>query len=121
MRRHRGRERREPEAEPPHEKHRERKCDDAVGVKCAELVGELLRGRLSLLGFLDERDDFLQRTLGGGPGDHDFDRAPQIDGAGQRGVADFFRTGVASPVRFDSSAAVLPLAISRPREIARRV
>ncbi len=80
-------------AEPPDEKHRERHAEDDVGVNGAEFVGEFLRGRFLLLRFLDERDDFLQRTFGGGPGDEHFDRAPEIDGAGERGVADVFFDG----------------------------
>ena len=46
-----------------------------------------------MLRLLDERDDFLQRTFGGGLGDDHFHRAPEIDGAGQRRVADFLFHG----------------------------
>ena len=99
----------EPEAEPPDKKHRERKPEHGVGVKGAEFVGELLGGRLVLLGFLDERDDFLQRTFGRGPGDDDLDRAPKIDGAGERGVADVFidGRGFAGEIRFVGGGAAL--------------
>src|ERR1017187_291931 len=81
-----GLKRREPEAEPPDKKHHEGKSQRGVSVVSADFIRELLRGRLALLGFLDERDDFLQRTFGGGPRNDGFDRTPKIDGAGERGV-----------------------------------
>ena len=44
----------------------------------------------------------LWSELGGGPRDRHLDRAPQIDGSGQRGVADVFgnRCCFASEIRF---------------------
>ena len=97
-----GLKRREPEAKPPDKKHGKRKSHGDVSVVSAEFVGELLRGRFALLGFLDERDDFLQRAFGGGPRNDDFDRAPKIDGAGERGVADVLLDGrgFAGEIRF---------------------
>jgi len=106
-----GLKRREPEAQAPDKKHGERKSQGGVSVVSADLIGELLRGRLALLASLMSvtifaasfRPRAVQRRL-------NHTQRLMVPASAMSPM--FFPTGVASPVRFDSSAAVFPLAIS---------
>ena len=93
--------RRQAKAEPPNEKHRERKPEHGVGVIGAELVGKQLRRRFLVLGLFDQADDFLQGTFAGRTQHQRFNRTPKIQGSSEDGVANvlFDRHGFPGQIR----------------------
>ena len=58
--------RRQVKAQPPYEKHEQRKAEHAVGIEGAEFIREFLGGGFLVLRLLDQRDDLLQRAFRGG-------------------------------------------------------
>ncbi len=81
------------ESGPPDEEHDHGETESGEGIAGSEAVGESLGRRLHPLRLMDQVDDALEGTLGGGPGDDPFDGAPEVEGAAEHGVSDAFVDG----------------------------